>query len=177
MTDDYGYSMAAGVETILQLAKDDIQRRMADEDINASGRTSKSFRVVTEGSHVMLVMGGERTAPLETLEIGRPGGNVPGGFVLTKTGTVDVSNTFKAILIQWAKEKGIPDFGWGRATMLGRRIAKEGTLRHSKPVDVYSEAVIRAANEVLRYAKAQVTDLIHKELSNVIIDYHYNGRK
>lgn len=177
MTDDYVYSMAAGVDTILQLAKDDIQRRMADEDINASGRTSKSFRVVKDGDHILLVMGGERTAPLETLEVGRPAGNVPGGFVLTKAGTVDVSNAFKAILIEWAKDKGIPDFGWGRATMLGRRIAKEGTLRHSKPVEVYTEAVIRAANEVMRYAKAQVTDLIHKELSNVIIDYHYNGRQ
>lgn len=164
-------------QTILERAKAAIQAQMEYQGVNATGNTSKSFRVVTEGSHVMLLMGGERTAPLETLEIGRPGGNVPGGFVLTKAGVVDVSNTFKAILIQWAKDKGIPDFGWGRATMLGRRIAKEGTLRHSKPVEVYSEAVIRAANEVLRYAKAQVTDLIHKELSNVIIDYHYNGRK
>ena len=169
MTDNFGYSAAAGVETILYLALDDIRREMEQKDINASGRTSRSFRVVREGTRILLVMGGKDTAPLETLEIGRPGGNVPGGFRMTKAGVRDVSNTFKAILVQWAKEKGIQDFGWGRATIVGRRIAEQGTLRHSNPVNVYTEAVIRAANEVKKYATAQVTELIHEQLTNVTI--------
>ena len=169
MTDDIGYSIVDGIVTILELAKQDIQREMAAKDINASGRTSASFRVVVESDRIMLVMGGPDTAPLTTLEVGRPGGNVPGGFRTTKAGVQDVSNTFKAILVQWAKDKGIPDFGWGHATMLGRRIAKEGTLRHKSPTNVYTEAVIKAANEVKRYGTAHVTDLIHKELSTLIL--------
>lgn len=169
MTDDIGYSLVDGIATILELAKQDIQREMAAKDINASGRTSRSFRVVIEANRIALVMGGPDTAPLATLEVGRPAGNVPGGFRTTKTGVQDVSNTFKAILVRWAREKGIPDFGWGQATLLGRRIAKEGTLRHRSPVNVYSEAVIRAANEVKRYGRARVTELIHKELTTITI--------
>lgn len=173
MTDNLGYSAAAGVETILHLALDDIRREMETKGINASGRTSGAFHVVNEGTRIMLVLdktnGGNPTAPLSTLEVGRPGGNVPGGFRTTKAGIRDVSNTFKAILVQWAKEKGIQDFGWGRATIVGRRIAEEGTLRHSNPTNVYTEAVIRAANEVRKYATAQVSELVHQELTNVTI--------
>lgn len=170
-----GYSLLDGIETILNLAKDAILAEMDAKDINASGRTAKSFEVVKYDNGVRLQMGGtgERTAPLETLEIGRPGGNVPGGFRTTKAGVQDVSNTFKAILVQWAKDKGIQDFGWGAATMLGRRIAADGTLRHSNPTNVYSEAVIRAANEVRNYAAAQVTALIHEQLTTITI----NGRQ
>lgn len=162
MSDDYGYSMAAGVATILELAKQDIQRRMADEGINASGRTSASFRVVKEDGHIMLVMGGEHTAPLETLEVGRPAGNVPGGFRMTKAGVRDVSNTFKAILVRWARAKGIADFGWGRATMLGRRIADEGTLRHKQPVDVYTSVVMGVAEQVKDGLRSVFTMKIHE---------------
>lgn len=170
MTDDIGYILVDGIATILELAKQDIQREMAAKDINASGRTSRSFRVVVEANRIALVMGGPDTAPLATLEVGRPAGNVPGGFRTTKAGVQDVSNTFKAILVRWAREKGIPDFGWGQATILGRRIAKEGTLRHRSPVNVYSEAVIRAANEVKRYGRARVTELIHQELTTITIN-------
>lgn len=169
MSDSYGYSVADGVATILYLAIDDIRNEMEAKGINASGRTSASFRVVREGTHIAIVMGGENTAPLTTLEVGRPGGNVPGGFVTTKAGIQDVSKTFKWILIQWAREKGIPDFGWGNATMLGRRIAEKGTLRHSNPTNVYTEAVIRAVNEVKKYATSQATELIHQQLTNITI--------
>ena len=133
--------MKSEIVAILEKAKADIQRRMAEGDINASGRSSSSLVVVEYDGGVMLRYGGKDTAPLATLEVGRPGGNVPGGFRTTKAGVQDVSNTFKAILVQWAKDKGIPDFGWGHATMLGRRIAKEGTLRHRSHVDVYTTVV------------------------------------
>ena len=177
MEDTYGYSAIDGVAEILELAKQEIQEEMAAKGINASGRTSRSFRVERYENGARLVMGGtaERTAPLETLEIGRPGGNVPGGFRITKAGVRDVSNTFKAILVQWAKEKGITDFGWGQATILGRRIAAEGTNRHKNPTNVYTEATIKAANEVRKYATATITDLIHRELSNITLKE--DGRK
>lgn len=154
------------VETILNEARDAIRAEMASKGINATGNTSKSFRVERYDGGIRLVMGGESfpTAPLETLEVGRPGGNVPGGFRMTKAGVLDVSNTFKAILVEWAKDKGIADFGWGRATMLGRRIAAEGTLRHKSPVNVYSQAVFDARNKIVQEVSVFMTDKVHNEL-------------
>lgn len=152
---------------LLEDAKLQIQRNLESEGINASGRTSRSFEVVRyDGGGVMLIMGGtgERTAPLQTLEVGRPAGNVPGGFRTTKAGVTDVSNTFKAILMQWAKDKGIVGFGWGAATLLGRRIAREGTLRHRQPVDVYSSVVAEVAEKVGADAVKSITRFILKEL-------------
>lgn len=152
----------AGVVDLLERAKADMQTRMAAEDINASGRSSASFRVVEYDGGVMLVYGDKDTAPLSTLEVGRPAGNVPGGFRVTKAGVVDVSNTFKAILIRWAAEKGISDFGWGRATMLGRRIAAEGTLRHKQPVDVYTSVVMGVAEQVKDDLRSVFSTKIHE---------------
>lgn len=151
---------------ILEAAKRRIQDNLAEKDINASGRTSRSFRVERYDGGVRLVMGGtaERTAPLSTLEIGRPGGSVPGGFRMTKAGVQDVSNTFKAILVQWAKDKGIPGFGWGAATMLGRRIAAEGTNRHRNPTDAYSSVVIETVREAGAEAVKSITAFIHDSI-------------
>lgn len=151
------------VEAILNEARDAIRAEMAAKGINATGNTSRSFRVERYDGGIRLVMGGEsyRTAPLETLEVGRPGGNVPGGFRMTKAGVLDVSNTFKAILVEWAKAKGIADFGWGKATILGRRIAAEGTLRHKNPVNVYSQAVADAMRRINDNVTVIVTQKIH----------------
>ena len=172
MDDDFGIygTLLDRVGKLLDAAKDDIQARMAAEDINASGRTSRSFRVERYDGGIRLVMGGtdERTAPLETLEVGRPAGNVPGGFRMTKAGVLDVSNTFKAILVEWAKAKGIADFGWGKATIVGRRIAAEGTLRHTNPVNVYSQAVLDAEDKIKKDVRVTITALIHQELTNTI---------
>lgn len=137
----------------LQQAAAAIRTNMEAKDINASGRTSESIHVRIYEGGFQLVGGGVDTAPFPTVEVGRPGGNVPGGMVLRKNGALDVSNTFKAILMQWAKDKGI-DMDWGGATMLGRRIAERGTLRHAQHVDVYSTPAKQAA-ETIRNACAQ----------------------
>ena len=152
---------------ILERAKQRIKDNLAANGINASGRTSRSFRVERYDGGVRLVMGGtaERTAPLSTLEVGRPGGNVPGGFRVTKAGVVDVSNTFKGILIQWAREKHIPDFGWAEATILGRRIAEQGTNRHRNPVDVYSSVVLDAVREAGEEVVKSITAFIHDNIN------------
>ena len=133
---------------ILQNAEQRIRANMQAKDINASHRTEKSLHVEQSGDSIRLVIGGDRTAPLSTLEIGRPAGNVPGGFVTLKDGRRDVSNTFKAILVQWGKDKGIPHWGWGQATIAGRRIAEKGTLRHSQPVEVYSTVINETVAEL-----------------------------
>lgn len=125
-------TLTTQVIQLLEQAKEEIQTSMVANNINASGRTSDSFRVEDSGDgHIRLLMGGEGTAPLATLEIGREGGKVPYGFT--------------DILFEWSQNKGIsfPDdrerrtFAW----FLGKRIAREGTLRHQTPVDVYSSIV------------------------------------
>lgn len=132
----------------LERLRDEIVSNIEAKGITASGRTQRSLAVEVYDGGVRLVAKSGNRAPMETLEIGRPGGNVPGGFRTTKKGVRDVSNTFKAILVQWAKDKGIADFGWGAATVLGRRIAAEGTRRYNNHEDVYSSAVKQAAKDI-----------------------------
>lgn len=135
------------ITSTLQQAAAVIRTNMQAKGINASGRTSDSIHVREYDGGFQLVGGAKNTAPFPTVEVGRPGGNVPGGMVLRKNGVLDVSNTFKAILLQWSKDKGI-DMDWGGATMLGRRIAAVGTLRHQSNEDVYSTDVRQAATTI-----------------------------
>lgn len=141
---------------ILEEAKEAIRQNMATEGINATGNTSASFRVERYDGGVRLVMGGteEKTAPLATLEVGRPGGPVPKGFT--------------QILYEWSIAKGIPFDKDSRrrsfAYLLGRRIRREGTLRHMQPVDVYTTIVLDVADRVKADAVKSITTAIHNQL-------------
>lgn len=144
----------------LEQLQQEIVGNIESKGITASGRTQRSLTVEQYDGGVRLVAKAGNRAPIDTLEIGRPAGNVPGGFRTTKKGVRDVSNTFKAILVQWAKDKGISDFGWGAATMLGRRIAAEGTLRNKRHEDVYSSAVEQAAKDIQAMFLTQIQEQI-----------------
>lgn len=141
---------------ILEAAKEAIRQNMATEGINATGNTSASFRVEQYDGGVRLVMGGteEKTAPLATLEVGRPGGPVPKGFT--------------QILYEWSIAKGIPFDKDSRrrsfAYLLGRRIRREGTLRNMQPVDVYTTIVLDVADRVKADAVKSITTAIHQQL-------------
>lgn len=144
----------------LEQLRDEIVANIEQKGITASGRTQRSIEVVKYPGGVMLVARAGNRAPIPTLEVGRPAGNVPGGMRRTKEGKMDVSNVFKAILVQWAKDKGLTDFGWGQATVLGRRIAAEGTLRNKQHEDVYSSAVREAAKDIEGIVLASVKETI-----------------
>ena len=141
---------------VLEEAKQRIQDNMAAKDINASGRTSRSFRVERYNGGVRLVMGGtgEPTAPLETLEVGRPAGPIPSNMT--------------DILVQWSKDKGIPfDRESQRrsfAYLLGRRIEREGTLRHKHNEDIYTTVVMDTAESIVGEVTVAVTKKIHEQL-------------
>ena len=81
----------------LQQCCDEIRANMASKGINASGRTSRNFVVKkVPGGMSLVLQHSDRVeipckprgfgsvfagvAPLDTLEIGRPGGKVPRGF-------------------------------------------------------------------------------------------------
>lgn len=135
------------VEQRLEQLRADIVSNIESHRITASGRTQRSLKVVVYDGGVKLIAEAGERAPIDSLEVGRPPGNVPGGFRMTKSGVRDVSSTFKAILLRWAADKGI-DMTWGGATMLGRRIASEGTRRYSTHEDVYSTLVRQAAEDI-----------------------------
>ena len=144
-------------EDILERAKGQIQANMAAESINASGRTSASFRVERTLTGVRLVMGGPGTAPLPSLEVGITAEEAPRHLP-----------TFARILEQWSRDKGIAFENEGRrrsfAWLLGRKIQREGTLRSHNPVDVYSSVVLQVADDVAATASVEVTRYIHNIL-------------
>lgn len=122
----------------LTAAAEEIRSNMATKGIDASGRTSDSIQVRQVPTGVQLVGGGDDTAPMATIEVGRGGGAVPYGFT--------------AVLEQWSIDKGL---GFESATrrrsfafLLAKKIAREGTHRHTFHEDVYSGTVEVAAKDV-----------------------------
>lgn len=154
------------IAQILLQAREEIRANMAAKGINASGRTSVALQVRQNGSRIELVKVAGENAPFQTLQYGRAGGNVPGGFRITKAGVRDVSNTFKAILIQWAKNKGF-ELNWGGATMLARKIAREGTERHRVPRnDIYDKPLEKAVDGVRQEARKYILGSIKAALAS-----------
>ena len=149
--------MREQVVEILEKAKEEIQVRMEQEDINASGRSSASWKVERYQGGVRLVYGNADTAPLPSLEVG----------ISPEEAPTDM-RTFMAALIDWSRAKGIqfPTEGRRRsfAYLLGRRIQREGTLRHMKPVDVYTTIVMDVADQVKGAVTVTVTQYIHQQL-------------
>ena len=143
--------IAAKIITILERCKKEIQANMQSRNINASGRTSASLKVETYAGGVRLVSAGERIAPFDTVQFGRPAGRVPRGFYY--------------ILKEWSREKGLTfDRESERSTFayfLSRKIAREGTQRHSTPDEqVYTPPVTEAVKEIRATIGANVVQII-----------------
>ena len=134
----------------LSQAVAEIQAAMASGNINASGRTSASFRVVETEDGLQLVGGGKDTAPIATLEVGRRPGNVPAGFT--------------AILEQWSRDKGLQFETESKrksfAYLLGRKIEREGTQRYREPQNVYSSITRQAADDIGEMIKGMLASVI-----------------
>lgn len=134
----------------LNAAVAEIQASMAANNINATGKTSASFRVAETVAGLQLVGGGEGAAPIESLEIGHAPGNIPEGFA--------------AILEQWSRDKGLQFETDSRrksfAYLLSRKIEREGTQRYREPIDTYSSIVRQAADDI--------TDIIKGQLASVV---------
>lgn len=144
----------------LSQAVAEIQASMASGNINASGRTSASFRVVETEDGLQLVGGGRDTAPVGTLEVGRPPGNVPAGF--------------SAILEQWSRDKGLQFETESKrrsfAYLLGRKIAREGTQRYREPQDVYSSVTRQAADDISIFIKGKLGSVITGDVLHTFDD-------
>ena len=146
-----------GGETIverLERLREDILAATEAHKENATGRTSESIRVEVEGDVYRLVAGGDGmdTAPIETLEIGSPSG------------------TFVPIdkLEEWAIAKAqrygtpMPD-----PYAVQKKILREGTERHTHPVDIYSLAVEVCAEEIEREFEAKITEVTQTHINEI----------
>ena len=144
----------------LSQAVAEIQAAMAEGNINASGRTSASFRVVETEDGLQLVGGGKDTAPIATLEVGRRPGNVPAGFT--------------AILEQWSRDKGLQFETESKrksfAYLLGRKIEREGTQRYREPQNVYSSITRQAADDIGEIIKGTLASVITGDVLHTIDD-------
>lgn len=157
------------IVTILSQAKAEIQANMAANHENASGRTSRGFRVEEYDGGVRLVLAHEEyanipckprgegsvrvgVAPLQTLEIGYKGGKVPKGFYY--------------IIKQWTRDKGMQ---FGReserqtfAYFTARKIAKSGTKRNRQHVRIYGIPVAKAQFQIENDIRAVLTAQINR---------------
>lgn len=168
-------SMEQDIMRILQQCKVEIQANMASKGINASKRTSRSFKVEKQPKGMQLVLkhniGVEvpckpngfgsvfaGVAPLETLEIGRPGGKVPKGFYY--------------LIKQWSRDKGLSFSSESDrqrfSYFTARKIAKSGTRRSKSPEKVYSTPVEKARAEVWDIVKEEVyKQMVNKLKGNI----------
>lgn len=153
---------------VLTQTRDEIRTNMQAKGVNASGRTSESIRVEVYDGGFRIVGGyagthpisdapsiyGQDTAPIPTLETGRKEGGAPRGFYY--------------IIREWTREKGL-NFAseTERSTFayfVARKIAAEGTKRHTQPVDIYTTPVQRATEQLRGILSAGVSSTIRAEL-------------
>lgn len=154
---------------VLNDARAEIQANMQSKGINASGRTSRGFKVEQDAGSIRLVLNHDETAkveckprgfgsvqvgtaPLSTLEIGREGGRVPRGFYY--------------MIKQWTRDKGLV-FGSEseRQTFsyfTARKIAKQGTRRRTMPEDVWSTPVRKASEIISKDIRVHITGAIQE---------------
>lgn len=154
---------------VLTQAKDEIQANMASKRINASGRTSRGFRVEVYNGGIRLVLAHDETAqveckprgfgsvtvgtaPLSTLEIGRPGGGVPRGFYY--------------MIKQWTRDKGLNFASESErqtfSYLAARKIIKEGTRRNTHHEDVYSTPLQKAQAELQKDIRTYITGAVYE---------------
>lgn len=136
----------------LEQLRTEIRENMERAGENASGRTSASFAIESEDTRVRLVGGGSDCAPLATLEVGARPHWAP-----------------IAPLYQWSIDKGL-QFATDServsfAYALRWKIAKKGTNRYTKNVDIYTSAVERAIDDIVNLASVEVTKKMQNELN------------
>ena len=158
---------------VLTRCRDEIRANMSSKGINASGRTSRGFKVVQDEQSISLILDrSERVsveckprglgsviasvAPLHTVEIGREGGKVPRGFYY--------------LIKQWTRDKGL-QFGSESerqrfAYFTARKIAKDGTGRNKNHVDVYSTPVKQARERLNADIRAIILTTIKQAQTN-----------
>ena len=125
-----------------------IRERLEVTGTNASGKTSRSLRVVTSDTEGVLF--GRKF--FQGVETGRAGGRVP--------------RKFREIILQWMNDKGVhaDDGNDGRmAYLIARKIARMGTslYRRGGRNDIYSQEIPRTTESINKRFSELITTTIH----------------
>lgn len=132
----------------LEIARDAIRARMAEKNINATGRTSQSLRVEKYDKGIRLISGpAEKIAPFATVQHGS-GAGVRGGW-------------FPFVLYEWSLAKGLSFENerdrWTFAFATARKIEEQGTQRFRTPdMEVYTPELEQVVIDVKQIAVAEV---------------------
>lgn len=150
------------ITAVLEDAKTEIQRRMAERGINATGRTSLSFRVEKDGTRISLIGGGDsqrwggKTAPIDSVEIGRG----PGGDYKQLRPAIVKRTIAKGFNFQASDPREEESIRWAVSTVIAKRITAEGTRRHREPEDVYSTPTQTAAAAIRSIINADIKTML-----------------
>lgn len=150
-------ALILAIQKRLQDLADEIKSNMSAKGVNASGRTASSIKVRTDANRVAVVIGGDKTAELSTLEKG----------ISPEEGAKEFAKgTLISAIYQWSNEKNI-SFRTDRqrqsfAYLTARKIKMYGTLRYNANIDIYSVERERAIKDLQTICK--------KETLNILMD-------
>lgn len=145
------------IHTALEGAAERIRLNIDAQGINASGRTKASILVRETEKGFALVGGGDKAAPIGTLEIGRKAGKVP--------------SDFETILSEWVAAKGINVADERKfVRSLAWKIKRYGTERHrdpSKRKDIYSSVAVETLENIKNEAKEHLLQTVRAIITKV----------
>lgn len=138
----------------LNILGEEMRQNMAQNNINASGRTSKAIKVVASDTNISLVVGLGNVAELSSLEKGIAPDE---GYKQYMAGTL-IPTIYK-----WSEEKGL-SFSSIRerqtfSFFTARKIATFGTKRYQKNVDIYTTARQKAIADIFQQCKKEIKSI------------------
>lgn len=161
---------------VLNDARAEIQANMQSKGINASGRTSRGFKVEQDAGSIRLVLNHDETATITCAP--RP----PKGLSSVQVGTAPLSTLeigmdgikkkpprgFYYMIKQWTRDKGLvfaseserQTFSYWTA----QKIIKQGTRRRTMPEDVWSTPVRKASEIISKDIRVHITGAIQEAI-------------
>lgn len=139
----------------LNILGDEIRQNMAQNNVNASGRTSKAIKVVASDTNISLVIGPGDVAELSSLEKGI---SPDEGYKQYMAGTLIPA------IYKWSEEKGLsfPSIRERQTFSFfsARNIATFGTNRYQKNIDIYTAARQKAIADIFAECKKEIKNIL-----------------
>lgn len=139
----------------LNILGDEIRQNMAQNNINASGRTSKAIKVVVSDTNISLVIGPGDVTELSSLEKGI---SPDEGYKQYMAGTLIPA------IYKWSEEKGLsfPSIRERQTFSFfsAQNIATFGTKRHQEHVDIYTTARQKAIADIFTECKKEIKNIL-----------------
>lgn len=139
----------------LNILGDEIRQNMAQNNVNASERTSKAIKVVASDTNISLVIGSGDVAELSSLEKGI---SPDEGYKQYMAGTLIPA------IYKWSEDKGLsfPSIRERQTFSFfsARNIATFGTKRYQENVDIYTTARHKAIADIFTECKKEIKNIL-----------------